>query len=228
MFKGVQDIFFDLDHTLWDFERNSALTFQKILAENGVEVGLNSFLEVYRPINLAYWKVYRENRISKENLRYNRLKETFDALEYRVSDNLIEILSERYIECLSSFGHLIPNAMQILEYLAPKYNLHIITNGFREAQRKKIKNSNIQEFFKEIIDSETAGVKKPNPKIFQAALKCANTTAKTSLMIGDSLEADIMGAQAMGMQVLHFNFHKEPEHKLCKMINNLNEIKSLL
>ena len=228
MFKGVQDIFFDLDHTLWDFERNSALTFQKILAENGVEVGLNSFLEVYRPINLAYWKVYRENRISKENLRYNRLKETFDALEYRVSDNLIDILSERYIECLSSFGHLIPNAMQILEYLAPKYNLHIITNGFREAQRKKIKNSNIQEFFKEIIDSETAGVKKPNPKIFQAALKCANTTAKTSLMIGDSLEADIMGAQAMGMQVLHFNFHKEPEHKLCKMINNLNEIKSLL
>ena len=228
MFKGVQDIFFDLYHTLWDFERNSALTFQKILAENGVEVGLNSFLEVYRPINLAYWKVYRENRISKENLRYNRLKETFDALEYRVSDNLIDILSERYIECLSSFGHLIPNAMQILEYLAPKYNLHIITNGFREAQRKKIKNSNIQEFFKEIIDSETAGVKKPNPKIFQAALKCANTTAKTSLMIGDSLEADIMGAQAMGMQVLHFNFHKEPEHKLCKMINNLNEIKSLL
>ncbi|MEM8847092.1 MAG: YjjG family noncanonical pyrimidine nucleotidase [Bacteroidota bacterium] len=228
MFKEVRDIFFDLDHTLWDFERNSALTFQKILAENKVEVGLDPFLEVYRPINLAYWKVYRENRISKENLRYNRLKETFDALEYRVTDHLIDTLSERYIECLSSFGHLIPNAMQILEYLAPKYNLHIITNGFREAQRKKIKNSNIQEFFKEIIDSETAGVKKPNPKIFQAALKCANTTAKTSLMIGDSLEADIRGAQAMGMQVLHFNFHKEPEHKLCKMINNLNEIKSLL
>ena len=128
MFKEVRDIFFDLDHTLWDFERNSALTFQKILAENKVEVGLDPFLEVYRPINLAYWKVYRENRISKENLRYNRLKETFDALEYRVTDHLIDTLSERYIECLSSFGHLIPNAMQILEYLAPKYNLHIINS----------------------------------------------------------------------------------------------------
>ncbi|MEM9364191.1 MAG: YjjG family noncanonical pyrimidine nucleotidase [Bacteroidota bacterium] len=228
MFKGVRDIFFDLDHTLWDFERNSALTFQKIFAQNEVEVRLDSFLEVYRPINLAYWKVYRENRISKKDLRYKRLKETFDVLHYDVSDALIDVLSERYIECLSTFGNLIPNAMQVLEYLATKYNLHIITNGFREAQGRKLENSNIRGFFKEIIDSETAGVKKPHPQIFEVALQRANTSARTSLMIGDNLEADIIGAQAMGMQVLHFNFHKEPKHELCKMINNLNEIKSLL
>ncbi|PRX53684.1 YjjG family noncanonical pyrimidine nucleotidase [Flagellimonas meridianipacifica] len=228
MFEGVEDIFFDLDHTLWDFELNSALTFKKILVENEVDVEITSFLEVYRPINLSYWKVYRENRISKEDLRYNRLKETFDALGYEASDELIFILSERYINYLSTFGNLIPNARQVLEYLAPKYNLHIITNGFRETQRSKIRNSNIQHFFNEIIDSETAGVKKPHPQIFEAALKLADTSAKRSLMIGDNREADIMGAQALGMQALHFNFHNEPKHQLCRIINNLDEIKNLL
>ncbi|MEM9078529.1 MAG: YjjG family noncanonical pyrimidine nucleotidase [Bacteroidota bacterium] len=228
MFKNIQDVFFDLDHTLWDFERNSALTFQKILTENRVDIKLDSFLEVYRPINLRYWKVYRENRIGKEDLRYKRLKETFDALNYDASDELIDIISEQYIECLSTFGNLIPNAMQVLEYLAPKYNLHIITNGFREAQGSKLKNSNIRGFFKEIIDSETAGVKKPHPQIFEVALQRANTLARTSLMIGDNLEADIIGAQAIGMRALHFNFHQEPEHQLCRIINNLDEIKSLL
>ena len=228
MFSGIKDIFFDLDHTLWDFERNSALTFEKILDENEVRIDITSFLEVYRPINLGYWKVYRENRISKENLRYNRLRETFDALDYDASDELIDIISERYIECLSTFGNLIPNAMQILKYLMPKYNLHIITNGFREAQSSKLKNSNIRGFFKEVIDSETAGVKKPHPQIFEVALERAKTSANASLMIGDNLEADIMGAQAMGMHVLHFNFHNESQHQICRMINDLDEIKTLL
>nr|WP_299000076.1 YjjG family noncanonical pyrimidine nucleotidase [uncultured Allomuricauda sp.] len=228
MFEGVKDVFFDLDHTLWDFELNSALTFQKILVENEVTVEIASFLEVYRPINLAYWKVYRENRISKEDLRYKRLKETFDAIGYKASDKLIHILSERYIEDLSTFGNLIPYAMQTLNYLAPKYNLHIITNGFKETQRSKMKNSNIDHFFDKIIDSETAGVKKPHPQIFETALEHAKTSAKQSLMIGDNLEADILGAQALGMQALHFNFHNEPKHQLSRIINSLDEIKNLL
>ncbi len=228
MFEGVRDIFFDLDHTLWDFEKNSELTFQKILEENKVEVSVGSFLEIYRPINLSYWKMYRENRISKEALRFNRLKETFDALHWKVSEDLILLLSDRYIECLSSFGHLIPNALEVLRYLAPNYNLHIITNGFQETQKKKLVNSNIQHFFKEVIDSETAGVKKPHPKIFEAALFKAHTSSEQSLMIGDNIEADVMGALAMGMRTIHFNYHQEPEHDLCKMINNLNEIKSIL
>ncbi len=228
MFDEIKDVFFDLDHTLWDFERNSALTFQKILRETDIDVEIESFLEVYRPINLAYWKVYRENRISKEDLRYNRLKETFDALNHTVSDESIFLLSDRYIECLSTFGHLLPNAMEILDYLAPKYNLHIITNGFRETQREKMKNSKIQHFFKEIIDSETAGVKKPHPQIFEMALNRANASAKRSLMVGDNLEADIMGAQAMQMHAIHLNSHQEPIHQLCRIINNLDEIKSIL
>lgn len=228
MYKEVTDIFFDLDHTLWDFEKNSALTFEMILSKKEVEVDLHDFLDVYRPINLSYWKLYREEKISKEDLRYRRLRNTFDALNLSISDNIILQLAEEYIELLSSFGHLIPNAMEVLSYLRPKYRLHIITNGFKETQRKKIRNAHIDDFFQEIMDSETAGVKKPHPQIFDLALSSAGARPKNSLMIGDNLEADIMGAQAVEMQAIHFNVHGEPEHNLCQIINDLKEIKNIL
>ncbi|MEM9868114.1 MAG: YjjG family noncanonical pyrimidine nucleotidase [Bacteroidota bacterium] len=228
MYKEVTDIFFDLDHTLWDFEKNSALTFEMILSKKEVEVDLHDFLDVYRPINLSYWKLYREEKISKEDLRYQRLRNTFDALNLSISDNIILQLAEEYIELLSSFGHLIPNAMEVLSYLRPKYRLHIITNGFKETQRKKIRNAHIDHFFQEIMDSETAGVKKPHPQIFDLALSSAGARPKNSLMIGDNLEADIMGAQAVEMQAIHFNVHGEPEHNLCQIINGLKEIKNIL
>lgn len=228
MYKEVTDIFFDLDHTLWDFEKNSALTFETILSKKEVEVDLHDFLDVYRPINLSYWKLYREEKISKEDLRYQRLRNTFDALNLSISDNIILQLAEEYIELLSSFGHLIPNAMEVLSYLRPKYRLHIITNGFKETQRKKIRNAHIDHFFQEIMDSETAGVKKPHPQIFDLALSSAGARPKNSLMIGDNLEADIMGAQAVEMQAIHFNVHGEPEHNLCQIINGLKEIKNIL
>lgn len=229
MFKEVvTDVFFDLDHTLWDFEKNSALTFQKILEENQLNVDLEDFLTAYIPINLEYWKLYREDRISKSQLRYQRLKRTFDNIGKTISDETINVLAYEYIEHLSSYSHLFPNTIEVLEYLSPRYKLHIITNGFQEIQEKKLKGSNIHQYFDQIIDSEIAGVKKPHPYIFELALTKANVAPQNSLMIGDSIEADIMGAKSAGFHTLHFNAHKEPEHGLCKIINNLIEIKSIL
>ena len=224
----VTDIFFDLDHTLWDFERNSALTFKKIFADNSIEIALDDFLEVYVPINLEYWKLYRENRVTKHELRFQRLRRTFDAIGTEVSDDLIHILAYEYIEQLPSFTYLVPNAIEILEYLSPKYRLHIITNGFQEIQEKKLIGSNIHQYFDQIVNSEMAGVKKPHPHIFEMALSKAAVTPKNSLMVGDSLEADILGAKSLGMQTLHFNSNDEPDHDHCKTINNLIEIKSFL
>lgn len=224
----ITDVFFDLDHTLWDFERNSALTFEKIFKENGVSVELDDFLRIYAPINLEYWKLYRENRIDESELRFQRLRRTFDTMAATVSDKLIYELAHEYIAHLSSFTHLMPNAMQVLEYLEPKYRLHIITNGFQEVQEKKLKGSNIHHFFDHVVNSEMAGVKKPDPYIFKLALDRAQVEAKHTLMIGDSLEADIIGAKTVKMQVLHFNSNKEPGHDHCKTINNLIEIKSIL
>ncbi|WP_298484230.1 YjjG family noncanonical pyrimidine nucleotidase [uncultured Maribacter sp.] len=229
MFKEVvTDVFFDLDHTLWDFEKNSGITFGKILLENKVDIKLEDFLKVYIPINLEYWKLFREEKITKEELRFYRLKKVFDTLEYKVQDQLVHKLSEDYIAHLSSFNHLFPNAIEILEYLKPNYKLHIITNGFQVVQEKKLKNSNIRDYFSYVIDSEMAGVKKPNPKIFKMALDKANTIPQKSIMIGDSIEADILGAKAVGFHTLHFNAHKESRHDYCDMIHDLNEIKKYL
>ncbi|MEC8831429.1 MAG: YjjG family noncanonical pyrimidine nucleotidase [Bacteroidota bacterium] len=224
----VTDVFFDLDHTLWDFEKNSALTFAKILADNKVDVNLESFLEIYAPINFQMWALYRENGITKSELRYQRLRKTFDALKAEVSDEVIDVLAHDYIAYLSSFTHLLPNAVQVLEYLFPKYRLHIITNGFQEVQEKKLRGSSIHQYFQKVVNSEMAGVKKPHPYIFEMALDMAQVAPKNSLMIGDNLEADILGAKAMGMQVLHYNFHKDSNHGECVMIDDLIEIKNIL
>ncbi len=224
----VTDVFFDLDHTLWDFEKNSALTFEKVLTQNRIEIDLNDFLEVYIPANLTFWKLYREEKINKSELRYQRLKTVFDKLKYPISDDMIDFLTVEYIAHLSSFGHLLPNTIEILEYLRPKYRLHIITNGFEEIQEKKMRNSNIRDYFDQIINSEMAGVKKPNPLIFELALNRAKVAPEKSLMIGDSLEADILGAQAVGIRAIHFNAHNELPHDHCEVIQDLSEIKSFL
>jgi putative hydrolase of the HAD superfamily len=229
MFKElVTDVFFDLDHTLWDFEKNSALTFEKILVENDISVDLSDFLKVYVPANFAFWKLFREEKITKQELRYQRLKSVFDTLRLPVEDEIINKLSEEYILYLSSYNHLFPNAIEILEYLKPNYKLHIITNGFQEVQGKKMRNANIADYFEQVVDSEMAGVKKPNPIIFELALKRARVSAENALMIGDSLEADIQGAKASGLHTLHFNAHGEPFHDFCPMISNLVEIKTFL
>ncbi|MBT8204083.1 MAG: YjjG family noncanonical pyrimidine nucleotidase, partial [Eudoraea sp.] len=208
----ITDIFFDLDHTIWDFEKNSALTFDKIFADNEIEVDMEAFFEIYVPLNLSYWKLYREEKISKPELRYQRLRNTFDQLSVSISDELIHTLSVEYIEHLCTFNHLIPNALQILEYLKPNYKLHIITNGFQEVQHKKLENASISEYFQQVIDSETAGVKKPDPHIFNYSLKQANVLPEKAIMIGDSLEADVLGARAVGLHTLHFNVHNDPSH----------------
>ena len=226
--QQVTDVFFDLDHTLWDFEKNSALTFQKILTENNVAIDIDRFLETYVPINLEYWRLFREEKISKKELRYQRLSKTFSTLQYETSDDLIHLLSEEYIAYLSSFNHLFEYTEELLSYLQKKYTLHVITNGFREVQQKKIHASGIQDYFKHIIDSESVHVKKPNPKIFHHALTLAQVAPENAVMIGDSFEADIIGALEVNMRVIHVDFDKKYNHLLCPIVHHLAEIEKYL
>ena len=228
MNKIFKDIFFDLDHTLWDFDKNSNYTFKKILNDNKINIDLDIFLKTYIPINNDYWKLYRENNISKDKLRYGRLIDTFKALDRDVSDKIIYKLSDDYIKHLSSFNFLIDETIPILKYLDSKYNLHIITNGFQEVQNLKLINSGIDNFFKTVTNSEMAGVKKPNQKIFQLAINKANADFNSSIMIGDNLEADINGAFNVGMDAILFNYHKISVPKGVTSINNLNQLKDYL
>ncbi|HLV15417.1 MAG TPA: YjjG family noncanonical pyrimidine nucleotidase [Xanthomarina sp.] len=226
--NGIKDVFFDLDHTLWDFDKNSALTFDKIFKIHNVTLNLEEFLKHYEPINMEYWKLYREGKIDKESLRYNRLDDTFKRISFQANSTLINKLSDDYIAYLSSFNHLFSDAVDVLRYLQPNYQLHIITNGFQEAQKSKLRNSNIHHFFKSVTDSEEVGVKKPDPKIFSHALSKVNATPETSIMIGDNIEADIEGAINFGMEAIHFNYLKTTVNQPVKQINNLIELKLFL
>lgn len=219
-------IFFDLDHTLWDFERNSNLTFQQIFKEQQFSIDFDAFMNEYVPINFKYWRLFREEKVSKEELRYKRLKETFDALKYSVSDAVINQTAKDYLDYLPNYNHLIEGTIEVLNYLKPKYNLHIITNGFKEVQNKKIEASNIKQYFDVIVTSESVGVKKPNPKIFEFALKEANAKPEESIMVGDSFEADVLGSLAMKMQPIFYSEISKNELDTDKIItiNSLNEI----
>ena len=142
---NIKHVFFDLDHTLWDFEKNSNLTFEQLFKAYEIELDLEDFLVEYTPINFQYWKLYREEKVSKEDLRYGRLKNTFDKLKYSVTDDLINTLSEEYINMLPSNNHLFEGTIELLDYLQPKYELHIITNGFEEVQNLKLEKSGIEK-----------------------------------------------------------------------------------
>ncbi len=120
MNKEITDIFFDLDHTLWDFDRNSELAFAKIFKKNAIDVDLNVFFEVYFPINFQYWKWYREERVTKTQLRYGRFKKTFDALKISVTDDVIDKLSEDYIIHLPDHNFLFDGTIELLDYLKEK------------------------------------------------------------------------------------------------------------
>ena len=225
---NIKHIFFDLDHTLWDFETNSKHTFEHIFKTNRIDLSFNDFADIYKPINIKYWKMFREEKIEKEDLRYARLRESFDALNFHINDDLIHILSEQYIEHLSEYNALFNGTIEILNYLQPKYQMHIITNGFHEVQNRKMKNSKILPYFEHIISSEKVGYKKPNPKIFHYALNLANAKPEESIMIGDNLEADINGAKDVGMHTIFCNFEDDVSHDEGLYINNLSHLKNYL
>jgi len=226
--KGITDIFFDLDHTLWDFKKNSSLTFEYLLKKYKIDIDLNTFLKIYIPINFSYWKLYRDEKITKEFIRHNRLKSTLQKLNLDVKDKVIDQISDDYIFSLPNNNFLINNGILILDYLMDKYKLHIITNGFTEVQNKKIINSNLKKYFTCIIDSETVGVKKPNSRIFNYALEVSNANSENSLMIGDNLEADVLGAMNAGFNAIHFNNNNEPIHNHCMIIDDLKNLKEVL
>ena len=224
----IKNIFFDLDHTLWDFERNSALTFDLLFKNYNLKINLNDFLDIYVPINLKYWRLYRNDEITKEYLRFNRLNDAFTKLEMRVPNDLIDKISYDYVDHLPKFNHLIEGAHELLEYLRNKYSLYLITNGFRNVQFNKLKNSGIDVFFDFVFDSDSVGVKKPNPLIFNHALDKSKSQADESVMIGDSYEADILGSLAVGMNAIHYINFGEKYHNKCLIVNNLLSIKDIL
>ncbi|HKJ48427.1 MAG TPA: YjjG family noncanonical pyrimidine nucleotidase [Christiangramia sp.] len=225
---NIEHVFFDLDHTLWDFDKNSELAFREVFEKQNIRLNVDDFLQVYKPINFKYWELYRNNSVSKEALRYGRLKESFNALQFETVDTTINLIADDYIEYLPKNNHLLEGGMEILNILKDRYKLHIITNGFEEVQQKKMMGSGIHEFFETITTSEEAGVKKPHPQIFQVAIDKSGAEIAKSVMIGDNLEADIIGAHQFGLKVIHLGSGDQSIQDQYPQVQKLNELLNYL
>ena len=226
--NNVKHIFFDLDHTLWDFDKNSGLAFKRLFKNFDIPLGLEEFLEVYEPINLDYWRLYRNDKVTKQALRRGRLMDAFAAFGMSYDLSVLDAMGVAYIDELPKDNHLFEYTMELLDYLQKDYILHIITNGFEEVQHKKLKNSNIADFFTTVTTSEDAGVKKPNPYIFELALARSGATPEQSVMIGDSFEADVMGAHNLGFHTIFYNYRNLTTEAPGEAVQNLKQIQNLL
>ena len=224
--QQITDLFFDLDHTIYDFDKNSALTFTAAFKQFNLEK-VEDFMTHFKPINDAYWERFSKDEITRDALRYGRLKDTFEAINLNVTDDKIYAIADYFIDNLSNHNHVFDGAHEALDYLKTKYRLHIITNGPDVVQYRKLQNAQLAHYFESVTNSEIAGVKKPHPQIFNHALNKVNVTAQQSIMIGDNYQADIMGALNVGMHVIWFNCNQEQQN-IKNEIFQINQLKQLI
>lgn len=202
-------LFFDLDHTLWDFEANARLTLEALyedldLKARGVD-DFELFYKNYLVHNEKLWERYRNGFIKQEELRVKRM--WLALLDFKIADEeLSQKMNVQFLELLPTRTILFPYAKEILQYLAGKnYELHLITNGFEKVQHSKLKYSGLDVFFKEVITSESSNSIKPNKEIFEYAFQKTNANPVSSIMIGDTLDVDILGAMNAGIDQVFVN-----------------------
>lgn len=225
------DIFFDLDHTIWDFEKNAAETLMELFETYRFSsFGINSatlFIDTYNRNNHRLWALYHHGKITKSQLREARFADTFTELGI---DPLLfpKTFETDYLRLCPQKMNLFPHTHETLTYLKEKYTLHLISNGFGDAAQIKVVKCDLKKYFKTIVISEVVGVHKPHPEIFHYAVKNAKTEIAKSVMVGDSLEADIQGAQNVGMDAIFFNPCNAAVPSYVKQsITGLEELQSL-
>lgn len=226
-------VFFDLDHTLWDFDANARDTLQHLhdtlkLRERGID-DFDVFHKTYLHHNERLWERYRKGIIKQEELRLKRMWLTL--LHFRIADDaLTREMSDRFLDMLPTRTLLFPDTIEVLDYLRDKgYALHLITNGFEETQHSKLLHSGLNRYFKNVVTSECSNSIKPKPEIFEYALQKAGAVVAESIMIGDTLDVDIAGAINIGMDQVHANYNNAPQHITpTYTIRYLNELKTFL
>lgn len=226
----VEHVFFDLDRTLWDFETNSKAALHEILSTHRIPditgADPESFIELYTGINDRYWELYRNGTVTQPQLRRGRFLETlahFGCTDVALAD----ALGADYVAISPRKTALVEGAIDLLDHLCGDYTLHIITNGFEEVQHIKLRESGIRGYFNEVITSERAGVKKPDARIFRFAERVASAVPERSVMIGDHLEADVMGATSCGWHAIHFS-PEGAESGSHHHVRSLDQVRQLL
>ena len=226
-----KNLFFDLDHTIWDFDANAEETLRELYHIYQVRFlshrSEQDFLDIYVKNNDEMWKLYRQNKITKDVLRSKRFVDTFREMEVD-EEEIPHNIWEKYLEICPTKTILMPGARETLDYLAGKYKLHLITNGFAEVQRRKLAHSDLGKYFQSLTISEEVGKQKPHPKLFETALKNAKSSLKTSHYVGDNLEADVKGAIASGWKAYWLTKDDTIyQHEDCHSIQDLRELKEI-
>lgn len=226
------DLFFDLDHTLWDYNRNSDATlellFEKYKQVYGWKFSLDELLENFTKINNQLWSEHNKGLIGKNEIRETRFISIFEQLGIG-EDQYPSSISEEYITICPTKTHLIPGAIEVLEYCQVKYKLHLITNGFDDVQSIKIERSGLSKYFHHVITSERVQSQKPNSKFFKKTFDLTAADPQYSLVIGDNPDADILGALDYGVDCIYFNpEEKISDHQPTYEISTLHEIMELL
>lgn len=227
-------LFFDLDHTIWDFDTNAKATLQDLYdkgLEEKIEVPFNDFYERYIFHNAHLWSRYEKGFIGVEELKWKRMWRAL--LDFKIADEVLsKDLSIQFLELLPTKKAVFEYTFEILDYLKNKdYNLHLITNGFVSVQTMKLKNSGLDIYFNEMITSEASNSLKPKKEIFDYALQKTNASLHESLMLGDNQDADIAGALNAGMDAIFVNHIKEPlkiKQKPTHVITHLKELEFIL
>jgi putative hydrolase of the HAD superfamily len=227
----IKHIFFDLDHTIWDFDRNAEETLTELYEHHQLNaLGLESaveFIAAYTANNHSLWADYHLGRITKEVLRAERFNKTFIELGVH-PERIPPQFEEDYVRISPTKTNLFEGSEEVLHYLKSKYTLHIISNGFKETTLIKMELSGLNPYFQNVIISEDVGVNKPDKKVFEYALDKAAALKDESIMIGDSIEADIRGAQEFGMKAIFFNpLRKEKPGDVQMEIFHLEELLTL-
>ncbi|MDD4108513.1 MAG: YjjG family noncanonical pyrimidine nucleotidase [Prolixibacteraceae bacterium] len=238
--KRYTHLFFDLDHTLWDFKTNSFHALKFAYRKFGIDrqyVDYESFFRIFTNYNDLLWEDYRNQKLNKEELKRLRFQQTFDELSIRGVDPIE--MNDLYLDEIPLQKALVSGAEDLLEYLKSKgYMMYIITNGFREVQHIKLNKSGLQKYFAKVFISEDIKTPKPNFEIFEYAVKSSNAPKIKSLMIGDDWETDIVGAVNFGIDAVFLDVGKNNEKsetlnaKFKKnriyFISKLSELKDIL
>ena len=227
-----EHVFFDLDRTLWDTDKNAADTLRYLvvkykLNERGIE-NVDEFVNEFNILNEHFWTLYGQDKISKDQLRLQRFVDILK--KYNIKDyTLCHNLSNDFTAITPKRSGLIDGAKDMLDYLKHKYHLHILTNGFNEIQKIKLRHSGIRNYFKKMITAEDAEAKKPHKDFFTYALSKTGASKSNCIMVGDNVEIDIVGAINSNISSIFYNPLKvehnyTPDHE----IKHLLELKKIL
>lgn len=225
-------LFFDLDHTLWDFDANAKETLVEVYSFFGLEkmgvIPFEDFYKLYKIHNEILWDRYHKGFVTAEELKWKRMYRTL--LDFKIANEALAVqLSEKFLEILPTKKLLFPDTVEVLDYLLnKKYQLHLITNGFEKTQWSKLNNSGLNIYFTHVFTSEGCNSVKPHKEIFEYALNKTGAQLNQSIMLGDNLEADIQGAMNAGMDNIFVNhLHTNTTLKPTYTVNNLRELKAI-